>query len=203
VIPKPPNEDYRSFGKPVRAMANGEVLAIVNDCPDNPVPLYGATQAEQDTLLEIQKNAFWSGFPEGEGGNHVYVHHDAEIILYAHLQKGSIPGSLVARKPGTSSTSPVPGSKVTSGQFLGLSGNSGNSTASHLHIHAARDPFYYGAGRPIRLAGAWTIDNDVIAGPGNPPTLSGDPGGTPSRISGSPALSSKDSARVVSSPQAA
>ena len=35
---KAPNEEYRSFGKPVRAMADGEVLAIVNDCPDNPVP---------------------------------------------------------------------------------------------------------------------------------------------------------------------
>jgi hypothetical protein len=109
---KAPNEAYRSYGKPVRAMADGEVLAIVNNCPDNPSPLYAADPATMQGLLDAQRYAFRDGFPEGEGGNHLYVQHGSEIMLYAHLQKGSIPGSLVPRKPGTTTTPPVPGSPI-------------------------------------------------------------------------------------------
>ena len=41
------------------------------------------------------------------------------------MQQGTLNTNLLAN-----------GSVVTRGQFLGLCGNSGNSTAPHLHIHA-------------------------------------------------------------------
>lgn len=54
-------------------------------------------------------------------GNHVIVKHGEHCYaLYAHMQRGSIRIQV--------------GDKVAQGQTLGLVGNTGNSTASHLHF---------------------------------------------------------------------
>jgi hypothetical protein len=168
----PPNSDYRIWGKPVRAMAAGEVIEIVNDCPNNPTPLYpedpnDATEMQQ--LLDAQK-PLWSPYTNGVAGNHVLVQHGDEIALYAHLQKGSIDSNLRARTPGAA------GSPVSAGQILGRAGNSGNSTAPHLHIDSHQPNFGDHAAMPMVFTGAWTIDNDSIGGPGAPATT-GDPAG--------------------------
>lgn len=68
------NEDFRVFGKPVYAMADGYVVASLDGMPDN-VP---------------------GEFREDPGeGNHVYLKHGDEYALYAHLRNGSVPARLL------------------------------------------------------------------------------------------------------------
>ena len=56
------------------------------------------------------------------GGNMMVVDiGEGDFAFYAHLQRGSLKAKL--------------GDKVKSGQVLGLLGNTGNSTAPHLHFH--------------------------------------------------------------------
>lgn len=63
------NEDYRIWGKPVRAMADGSVISFANDFDDNPVP----------------------GEKLSADANHIWVRHGKVKVLYTHFQKGSIP----------------------------------------------------------------------------------------------------------------
>ena len=65
---------------------------------------------------------------------------------------------------------------VTAGQILGRAGNSGRSSAPHLHIHSEQPPYSSGGPRPMLFTGAWAIDNDTVGGPGAP-TGGGDPAG--------------------------
>ena len=97
---KSPNGSYRIFGKPVRAMAAGEVIEVVNDCTNNPTPLYASTDAELKKLLDAQKPS-WEPHPNGEAGNHVIIQHGDEYAMYAHMQMGTVSGLLKARVPAT------------------------------------------------------------------------------------------------------
>jgi len=59
---------------------------------------------------------------ETVGGNHVILDlGGGQFAFYAHLQPGSLRVKL--------------GDKVKTSQVVGLLGNSGNSTAPHLHFH--------------------------------------------------------------------
>jgi hypothetical protein len=58
-------------------------------------------------------------------GNHVSIDTGHEVVHLAHLRNGSVKVAV--------------GDTVTAGQLLGEVGNSGNTTAPHLHIHAERD----------------------------------------------------------------
>ena len=169
-----PNSDYRVYGKPVRAMAAGEVIEIVNTCPDNPAPLYPKKPEDMTGLLDGLATTY-SAFANGEAGNHVLVRHGDEVAVYAHLQKGSIDPGLKARKL-KGGLPPEPGTMISAGQFLGRAGNSGRSSAPHLHIHSEQPPYSSGGPRPMLFTGAWAIDNDTVGGPGAP-TGGGDPAG--------------------------
>jgi murein DD-endopeptidase MepM/ murein hydrolase activator NlpD len=68
-------------------------------------------------------------------GNHVFIDTGREIVKLAHLR----PGSLVVRQ----------GDMVRVGQLMGETGNSGNTTEPHLHLHAERD----GVGLDLRFTG--------------------------------------------------
>ncbi len=62
------------------------------------------------------------GAGEHPAGNRVAIRHDdGSVTWYAHLQQGSVRGELL-------------GTRVAAGAVLGLLGNSGNSTAPHLHV---------------------------------------------------------------------
>jgi len=178
-----PNSDYRIFGKPVRAMADGEIIEIINDCTDNAAPLYASTKEDMNKLIEAQKPN-WNTHPNGEAGNHVIIQHGDEYAMYAHLQKGTISSLLKPRTPATKTTPAIPGTLVKAGQFLGKAGNSGNSTAPHLHIHSSQPPYGTGGPRPMLFTDAWTIDNDQVMGPGAPAKLGGDPGGSWTKLNG-------------------
>jgi hypothetical protein len=103
------NAQYRIWGTKVYAMANGRVMEFMNDVKTN------------ETVGEHNK-----GLCGVQGaGNHFYIDHDGEIVLYAHMQPGTLTKSLLQA-----------GAKVTKGDLLGLAGNAGTASNPHLHIHA-------------------------------------------------------------------
>lgn len=72
--------------------------------------------------------------PENAAGNHVILLCEGMEVTLAHLSRGSV--------------AVEEGDTVATGDFLGLVGNSGNTTEPHLHIHAV-DP---ASGEGVRLA---------------------------------------------------
>jgi hypothetical protein len=152
------------WGKPIYAMANGEVLEAVNDCPDNPAPLpLNGNKAHDDALWAEQKTKYWGAYEDAHGGaskvhagagNHFYIQHGDEVVLYAHMQKGTLNKKLLNK-----------GADVKLGDFLGLAGNAGNASGPHLHIHAIQGTSpEVGPLRPFILKDSWAIDNDLIIG---------------------------------------
>lgn len=131
------NEDFRIWSKPVYAMADGTVVDFRNDIPTNPNP--------PDDLSP----------PNPVEGNHFYLQNGDELMLYAHLQEGSLNKNLLAK-----------GAPVKKGDFLGLAGNSGNSTAPHLHIHTIQGTKpWSGPPRPLPFQDIHVIDRTVISPP--------------------------------------
>jgi hypothetical protein len=89
-------------------------------------PCAGIVVGFQNGIVDRKKQRW---FPKRDGthpaGNFVLIEVDGHVDVYvvlAHLQKGSV---LVTT-----------GDRVECGQLLGHCGNSGNTTAPHLHLHA-------------------------------------------------------------------
>lgn len=131
------NEHYRCFGKPIYAMADGIVRSFLSTMNEN-------------TTMGTQTPT-----PNPVEGNHFWIQHGDEVVVYAHLRKGSLNPSLRTI-----------GATVRAGEFLGLSGNSGNSTNPHLHLHAieASQP-WAGPLRPLPFRNTWVVDRTVLAPP--------------------------------------
>jgi len=119
------NTDFRIWGKPVYAMADGTVLESLNDVPSNPHPIIAKDKKDEEKKVKEQMDKYWGKFKYGGAGNHFYIQHGDEVVMYAHMQPGSLNKKLLAT-----------GSKVKAGDFLGLAGNAGSSSGPHLHIHA-------------------------------------------------------------------
>jgi len=135
------NEHFRIWGKPLYAMADGTVVQFRTDIPTNPSP--------PDDLSP----------PHPVEGNHFYIQHGAELCLYAHMQPGSLNSNLLSV-----------GAFVSKGQFLGLAGNSGNSTAPHLHLHSLKGTApWSGPLRPLPFRKTHMIDRTAL----NPPSPDG------------------------------
>lgn len=150
------NSDLRVWGKPLYAMADGIVRHFLNECPNNPHPLTWSTQEELDQKSAEQRDLYWGAYEDngqhGGAGNHFYIQHGDEIVLYAHMQKGSLNAALLSV-----------GAVVKAGDKLGLAGNSGSSSGPHTHIHAIQGTqAEVGPLRPIILKDSWVIDNDLI-----------------------------------------
>ena len=125
------NADHRIYGKPVYAMGDGVVARFRNDVPDNPMAwrLMGDTKSGCPTAAERTKAAHCE-LPVGAdksrfngGGNYFTIRSGDELHGYAHLQAGSLNRDLLRQ-----------GARVKAGDYLGLVGNSGCSTAPHIHI---------------------------------------------------------------------
>jgi Peptidase family M23 len=130
------NEDYRVWGKRIYAMADGTVVSWEDKKPNNPNP----PAKLPDPLVE---------------GNHFYIQHGPEIMLYAHFQPGSLNKDLMAT-----------GAAVKAGDFLGLAGNSGNSDAPHLHIHATKGTAaWQGPPQPITFRKSSVVDRSALSAP--------------------------------------
>lgn len=104
-------EDWYCYNQPVTAVESGTVLFTKNTIPDHQTP------GEYDYDITT----------ENVTGNVVYVEHaDGTISTYCHL----IPHSVTVQA----------GDVVTTGEELGRLGNSGNSSAPHLHMHVLTNP---------------------------------------------------------------
>jgi Peptidase family M23 len=111
------NSSYLCHGADVLAVADGKVVAVKNDIPENiPDPTARAVEIGMATA----------------GGNYVALdlgYH--RYALYGHL----IPGSITVKV----------GDSVKRGTVLGHVGNSGNSTEPHLHFQIADAPSFLAA----------------------------------------------------------
>jgi hypothetical protein len=107
------NDDYWTFGTPIYAMADGHIRKCRRDQVEN-------TPGVPDPTPEVE-------------GNHLYIEHaSGEVALYAHFKAGSLSPSLCPDPAGDNLDI-----FVRQGQFLGYSGNTGNSYGPHLHLHLA------------------------------------------------------------------
>lgn len=120
--------DYYAYGQPVLAAADGQVVAILNDEPEDATLMQRAgepLQAYLQRIVERQGEQLKRG-TRGLAGNHVIIQHGGEYSLYAHLK----PGSVLVK----------PDDRVTRGQQIASVGSSGSSTEPHLHFQVCDAP---------------------------------------------------------------
>lgn len=107
--------DFPAYDKPILSVADGRVVKVVDKYPDEEPGVLN-----QDYTLE------------DAGGNHVIVDiGGGRYAFYAHLK----PGSITVEE----------GDRVKQGRVLARLGNSGNTTAPHLHFHVMDAPLPLGA----------------------------------------------------------
>jgi hypothetical protein len=111
--PEDENASYYSYGRPVLAVATGQVVAVTDGIPDNSPGHVGA-EALKLSLATI-------------GGNFIVLDlGGGQFAQYMHLK----PGSLRVRT----------GQRVKRGEVIALVGNSGSSFEPHLHFHVTDSP---------------------------------------------------------------
>jgi hypothetical protein len=104
------NTKWHGWGRPLYAVADGEVVTVVDDKPQQTPPIF-----PKDTTAD---NA---------AGNHVVLKlAEGVYALYAHMQTHGIAVKV--------------GAHLKKGDLVGHLGNSGNSTAPHLHFHLMDGP---------------------------------------------------------------
>lgn len=138
----PTNEGHMTFGTPVYAPADGVIRTCWRNFDDNPSPGVKDPRVPSDTNPNPQIFS---------GGNHVNIETtDGRVVFIGHLQKGTVPPTLcpfnaaVANPNDRTGSYPTqaiipvaqrPNYPVRRGQFIGYAGNSGNSSAPHVHMH--------------------------------------------------------------------
>lgn len=116
------NSDWPTYGVPLYAVADGTVVRMVDSMPDIP------PRTHNPGLVE----------PSDYGGNQVLLKiGPGRYACYAHMQHGSV---RVRR-----------GQHVRVGQRIGLVGNSGNTTAPHLHFGIQRRPDCLSESEPFEI----------------------------------------------------
>ncbi|MEM7480811.1 MAG: M23 family metallopeptidase [Acidobacteriota bacterium] len=88
----------------------------------------------------------------GNTSNSFVIDHGPERASYLHLMNGSTNGAICFN-----------GAAVQAGDFLGLAGNSGWSSAPHLHVHVQRG----GQGFPLLFRDAFLVDRNTYLDPPN------------------------------------
>jgi len=145
------------YGNQVIAAAPGRIVASRDGVPENTPP----TPPPDIALNDLAGNFVTQDLGGGR------------FALYAHLQPGSVRVK--------------PGQRVQRGQVLGLVGNSGNSTAPHLHFHVMDGP-----GGPSNLAAnglpyvfdRFALDGRVTGLESNPPAPTRIPADPPRQRTG-------------------
>lgn len=115
---------YPSYGAELLAVADGTVIQTRNDLPEQvPPTLPDPTTIDLENVL---------------GNNVILDLGNGAYALYAHLQPSSVRVTL--------------GESVKQGQVLGLLGNTGNTSAPHLHFHLMDGPTLASNGLPYTIA---------------------------------------------------
>ncbi|HEX3619653.1 MAG TPA: M23 family metallopeptidase [Candidatus Udaeobacter sp.] len=109
--------NYADYGAEVLAVADGTVVSTLNDLDDQePGKLPDPSTITMQTV----------------DGNHVVLDiGGGRFAFYAHLQKNSV--------------NVHAGDRVKKGAVLGMLGNSGNTSAPHLHFHIVNSPSVLGS----------------------------------------------------------
>ena len=108
------NDDTLIWGRELRAVSDGVILECYRTRDDNPAP------GERNDV--------------GGGGNMLWVLNDnGDMMLYAHLQKDSMPEHLCPTE-GEQTT----GFPLVAGEPIGVAGNSGRSGGPHFHTHVQK-----------------------------------------------------------------
>lgn len=135
--------DYAVYGAPIRAAAEGEVVAVVNAESEDPAQFRRPGETVEAYFGRIQE---WqaAGMARGPAflaGNYIVIRHPwGEYSLYAHM------------KPATARVKV--GQAVKAGDVIGEVGSSGSSTEPHLHFQVCDGPGPLDcAGRPIGFKG--------------------------------------------------
>ena len=139
-----PNEKFKMYNKDVIAIGDGEVVDCFDKSPENPSAPEMLSEEEGAEIAEKY------GFVVAASGNYVVVKHpNDEYSFYAHLVKDSV--------------SVEKGQKVKQGQVLGRLGNSGNSTAPHLHFHLMAGPsMLTGRGLPCHFTNIVDLTGEKV-----------------------------------------
>lgn len=146
-------ESYAYYGSPIHAVADG-VVANIYDATDEQVP---GQDAKGITTENIGGNML--AIDIGEGA----------YAFYAHMQRGSLKVKL--------------GDRVKAGDVIGLFGNTGNSTAPHLHFHVMDGPSPLNANGLPFVFTAFSSQG-VLAPGGDDAIESGEPARIEGRLSG-------------------
>jgi len=141
-------EGFSSFGRPVHAVADGEVVRVVTWCRDH----RSRTSWLAFVYLFVVEGFRDLGGAPGVVGNHVTIDHGNGVhSLYAHLRRGSVRVAV--------------GDRVSAGDVIGEVGNSGNTSEPHLHFQLMDRPSVMNAaGLPFRFTGIRQREGDVDRG---------------------------------------
>ena len=133
------NKSYFNYGDTLYAVADGEIVEKIDGRIEN----HGA---QQDVVFNTDNEY---------AGNYLILKiADEQYAFYCHI----IPGSFMVEK----------GENVTVGQPIALLGNSGNSSAPHLHFHIADGTdFWKSNGIPF-VFNSYNKIGDMENGPGTP-----------------------------------
>ena len=117
------NENWFGFGKPVRAVADGEIVAVKDDQPDD-------RTFDPSTIAKDGPMKIW--------GNYVVVKHaDGEYSLFGHIHQGSSRVKV--------------GQRVKRGEPLASIGAAGSSKFPHLHYELQTTSDVSGEGLPSQF----------------------------------------------------
>lgn len=146
-------EEYPAFGQPVRAMVDGEVVAVLDTLHD-----HRARSSMSGIVYMMIEGAIRElAGPKFIIGNHVTIRSDDGVFaVVAHIKNGSALVNV--------------GDRVRAGQEIAECGNSGNSSEPHVHAQLMdRRSAWTGQGVPFSFVDVRIGDTEQLqnAVPGN------------------------------------
>ena len=130
--------DYPYYGSPIHAVANGVVVSAINNRPQVPPNTSTADNHTLHTAADFSGNSVIERIGHG-----VYA-------TYAHMQTGSVRVKV--------------GQRLRTGEVIGLLGNSGNTTAPHLHFGIVDRADFFSNSLPLAFK-SFTVQGMAAFGP--------------------------------------